>query len=232
MKRILFTLGLPLAALIVFSQTGCQPAGEPANNAPASSPRETPPDTAAVTAEITRIENDWPRVMKEHDAAAVRKVEADDIVSVPPDGSLTTKDQDIKDMEAGNLSADSWELADLKVTVLDANAAVASGRSIIKGGKYKASDGKSRDISGEYRFVDTFARRDGAWKLVASAAVKVMNLAPAASPTGKASPTPKASPAITTASPAAKTSPAPAAARPSPTIRPKPAVSPMPKATP
>ena len=230
MKRILFTLGLPLVALMVFSQTGCQPAGEPANNAPASSPRETPPDPAAITVEITRIENDWPRVMKEHDTAAVQKVEADDIVSVPPDGSVTTKAQDLKDIGEGNLSADSWELADLKVTVLDANAAVASGRSIIKGGKYKTSNGKSMDISGEYRFVDTFARRNGEWKLVASAAVKVMNPTPAASPAGKASPTPRASPALTTASPAAKASPA--VAKPSPTVRPKPAVSPMPKATP
>ena len=168
--------------------------------------------------------------MKEHDTAAVQKVEADDIVSVPPDGSVTTKAQDLKDIAAGNLSADSWEIAELKVTVLDANAAVASGRSIIKGGKYKTSDGKSMDISGEYRFVDTFARRNGEWKLVASAAVKVMNPTPAASPAGKASPTPRASPAITTASPAAKASPT--VAKPSPTVRPKPAVSPVPKATP
>ena len=237
MKRILFTVGLPVVALMVFIQTGCQPAGEPANNTPASAPRETPPDTAAITAELTRIENDWPRVMKEHDTEAVRKVEADDIVSVPPDGSLTTKEQDLKDIEAGNLSADTWQVAELKVTVLDANAAVASGRSVIKGGKYKTSDGKSMDISGEYRFVDTFARRDGAWKLVASAAVKVMNPTPAASPAAKASPTPKASPAITTASPAAKASPAiakpsPAVAKPSPAVRPKPAVSPVAKTTP
>ena len=228
MKRILFTLGLPLVALMVFSQTGCQPAGEPANNAPAGAPKETPPDTAAITADITRIENDWPRVMKEHDAAAVQKVEADDIVSVPPDGSVTTKAQDLKDIGEGNLSADSWEVADLKVTVLDANAAVASGSSVIKGGKYKTSDGKSMDISGQYRFVDTFARRNGDWKLVASAAVKVMNPTPAASPGAKASPTPKAP--ATTASPAANASPA--AAKPSPSIRPKPAVSPVAKATP
>ena len=230
MKRILFTIGLPVVALMVFIQTGCQPAGEPAaNNAPATAPKETPPDTAAITAELTRIENDWPRALKERDAAAVGKVEADDYMAVVPDGSVSTRDQDIKDMEAGNLSADSWEIADLKVTVLDANAAVASGRSVIKGGKYKASDGKSMDISGEYRFVDTFARRNNEWKLVASAAVKVMNPTPAASP-AKASPTPKASPAVTTASPAAKASPA--AAKPSPTVRPKAAASPVAKTTP
>lgn len=205
MKRILITLALPLAvALVAFNQTGCQPAGEPAaNNAPPVV-RETPPDTAAITTELTRIENDWPRVLKEKDVAAVRKVEADDYVGIVPDGSVSTKEQDIKDMEAGNLSADTWEVAELKVQVLGNDAAVVTGRSIVKGGKYKMPDGKSMDISGEYRFADTFARRAGEWKLVASAAVKVMNPGPAASPT----PTPRGTPAMTTATPAMKAAPA------------------------
>jgi len=37
---------------------------------------EPPPDRAAIEAELTKIENDWPRIIKEHDAAAVRKMEA------------------------------------------------------------------------------------------------------------------------------------------------------------
>ena len=205
MKRILIMLALPLAvAVVAFNQTGCQPAGEPAaNNAPPIV-RETPPDTAAITTELTRIENDWPRVLKEHDVEAVRKVEADDYVGVLPDGSVATKAQDLKDMEAGNLTADTWEVADLKVQVLDNDAAVVSGRSIVKGGKVRMTpDGKWMDISGEYRFIDTFARRNGEWKLVASAAAKVMNPGPAASPT----PTPKTTPAVTAATPATKATP-------------------------
>lgn len=205
MKRILFTLALPLGlALMVFNQTGCQPAAEPVanTNTPAVA-RETPPDTAAIEREISRMENDWPRVLKEKDVAAVGKVEADDIISVPPDGSLTTKAQDIKDIGEGNLTADSWEIMELKVTVLGADAAVANGRTVIKGGKYKAANGKAMDISGQYRFVDTFARRNGEWKLVAAAAVRMMNPVAVASPT----PTPKASPAAA-ATPAARTTPA------------------------
>src|SRR2546422_4871723 len=59
---------------------------------------EATPDKAAIEAELTRIENDWPRIIKEHDAAAVRRMEADDAVFIYPDGSLVGKDQDIKDI--------------------------------------------------------------------------------------------------------------------------------------
>lgn len=230
MKRILFTLALPLGlALMAFNQTGCQPAAEPVanTNTPAVA-RETPPDTAAIEREILRIENDWPRVLKEKDVEAARKVEADDLISIPPDGSLTTKEQDLKDIGEGNMTADSWELMDLKVMVLGADAAVASGRAVIKGGKYKAANGRVMNISGQYRFVDTFARRNGEWKLVAAAVVPVMN--PVADPTP--SPAARATPG-TTASPAAAATPrtSPATSRPSPATRTSPP-PPPPAATP
>src|SRR2546425_6614483 len=98
---------------------------------------EATPDNAAIEAALTKIENDWPRIIKEHDAATVRRIEADDATFVYPDGSTGGKEQDIKDIESGALSADSWEVFDLKVNVLDNDAAVVSVRSVVKGGKYK-----------------------------------------------------------------------------------------------
>jgi ketosteroid isomerase-like protein len=161
-------------------------------------------DKAQIEAEVLRIENDWPRVMKEKDVAAIRRVEADDGVFVYPDGSIGDKAQDIKDIESGALTADSWEMLDLKANAVSATAAVVSGRSVVKNGKYKLPDGKTIDISGEYRFLDTFAKRNGQWQLVAGAAVPVRQEAgAAASPSPKASPTIHASP-----SPKAATSPA------------------------
>ena len=213
MKKFLALGSLSLAALLV--QFGCTPQNN-TNTGIVTTNTATPeptPDKAAITAELTRIENDFPRVLKEHDVEAMRRVEADDIVEVLPDGSTTTKAQDLTDLQAGNLTADSWEIAELNVTVLDSDAAFVNGRSVIKGGKVKAPDGKSYDISGEYRFVDTFARRDGQWKLVASASVKVQK------PT--AAPSPKASPAASP-TPAMKASPA---------MKPSPSTKPVPKPT-
>src|SRR6266849_5894318 len=109
---------------------------------------EATPDKAAIEAEITRIENDWPRIIKEHDAATVRRIEADDAVFVYPDGSAGGKDQDLKDIESGALSADSWEVSEVAIKVLDKDSAIATARSVVKGGKYKM-DGKTNDISGE-----------------------------------------------------------------------------------
>lgn len=184
---------------------GCQKAAQDTNSAgPAANTNAAAEtiDTAAIEAELMRIERDWPRVIKERDVAAIKRLEADDGVFVYPDGSVGDKTTDVKDMESGALSADSWEIMDLKVTVLNKDAAVVSGRSVVKKGKYKLPDGKSIDISGQYRFIDTFARRSGEWKLVAGAATPIREPAAAASP----SPASKASPAAT-ASPATTASP-------------------------
>jgi hypothetical protein len=208
MRRKGFSGGLSLVfSLLLLS--GCQPAAKDTNVAapnPNTNSGLATVDKASIEAALLRIENDWPRVIKEKDAAAVRRVEAEDVVLVYSDGGLGDKALDVKDMETGALSADSVEMADLKVNVLSGDAAVVSGRTIVKNGKYKMPNGKSIDLSGQYRFIDTFAKRNGEWKQVAGASAQVRQ-PPAASPVAMASPAAKASPAMT-ASPAAKASPA------------------------
>jgi len=223
MKRYLSVVILLAAMALAFSQFGC---AAPQNNNTSTVSTATPeptPDKAAIEAELIKIENDWPRIIKERDGAAVRRMEADDAFIVYPDGQAGGREQDIKDIEAGALSADSWEIADLKVNVLDKDAAVVSLRNTVKNGKYKMADGRSNDISGQYRSVDTFMRRDGQWQLVASATVKIQAPTAAASPTPKASLSPGAAPAITPAA-KAKEPPPP---KPSPAAKASPAMKPM-----
>jgi ketosteroid isomerase-like protein len=202
MKRNAWIL-VSLLALFAFAVAGCtKQSVAPTNDTGPSRSASPTVDRGSIERELLRIENDWPRVLKEKDVEAVKRVEADDVVIVYPDGSTGGKDMDVKDIETGALSAESFEMADLKVNVLNADAAVVSGRSVVKNGKYKMPDGKTIDISGEYRFIDTFARRDGQWKLVAGASVPVRMPAGSASPSpsaAKASPSPSAS---RTASPA------------------------------
>src|SRR5438477_6246981 len=130
MKRFLLVVTLSLvAALFAFAQFGCAgPQPTTSTNTNMAIPEPTS-DNAAIERELLRIENDFARVLKEHDSEAIRRVEADDIVEIIPDGSTSTKTQDIADIQAGNLSADSWEVAEAKVTVLDSNAAFVSGRT-------------------------------------------------------------------------------------------------------
>ena len=223
MRKITLIAAL-VAVMSLFSlgQMACQPAADTNRSdnvaAPNTNSGSEVVDTAAIESELRRIENDWPRVVKEKDVAAVGRVEADDAVFIYPDGSIGNKQQDLKDMAEGNLTADSIEIKDLKVNVLDKDAAVVVGHNVMRNGKYKMPDGKTIDISGEYRFVDTFARRNGEWKLVAAASTKIAAPGAAASPAAKASPavSPAASPAVK-ASPPVKASPA---------VKPSPVVSP------
>jgi ketosteroid isomerase-like protein len=221
MKRTVF-LGACSLGLSVLLLSGCQPAANTNQSTVTTSPSPERVDTASIQAELLRIENDWPRVVKERDVAAVERVEANDGVFIYPDGSVGNKARDVKDMQTGALTADSWVLSDLAVTVLDADSAFVFGHSTVHNGKYKMPDGKSMDISGDYRFIDTFARRNGEWKLVAGASVRVQQ------PMASASPAMKASPAM---SPAMKPS---AAMKPSPMMTHSPAMKPSPamKATP
>ena len=105
----------------------------------------------------------------------------------------------MKDVEAGNLTFETWEISELQVKPLGNDAAVATLLITVKNGKYKVAENRSQDISGRYRAMDTFARRNGQWQIVASSLVKLTpdaerELAAAASASPKASPAPKASP--------------------------------------
>ena len=222
MKRTVF-LGACSLGLLLLLLSGCQPAANTNQPVVVTSPSPERVDTASIQTEIMRIENDWPRIIKEKDAAAVERIEADDAIFIYPDGSLGNKAQDVKDISSGALMADLWQVADLQVTVLDADSAFATGRNIVTNGKYRLPNGKTINTPGQTRFIDTYSRRNGQWKIVAAASVPVtapaaaaspaMTASPATSPTMKPSPTVKPSPAAkpspaTTHTPAVKASPA------------------------
>jgi len=150
---------------------GCQKAEAPQANRPAATATPSPEkiDTAAIEAELIKLERDWANAPKNRDAETVRRVLADDVVITYPDGSTGTKADEVRTIESGAVTADSWDLQDPKVTVLNADSAFITGRGIINNGKYKDPNTKKTiDISGEYRFLDVYARRNGKWQAVAS----------------------------------------------------------------
>src|SRR5260370_38084166 len=126
MKRYFSTSMLVWVTIIAgLLQLGCaspQPTNTSTNANMAVA--EATPDKASIEAELMRIENDWPRIIKEHDAAAVRRSAADDPGFVYPDGSLVGKDQDIKDVESGALSADPWEESERAIQAVSTGPAV------------------------------------------------------------------------------------------------------------
>ena len=166
-----------LVVAVVAVMNGCQPALDTnRNNAVATAaPSKETYDAAAIEAEITKLEREWADSNKTHSSEAVKRILSDNAVIVYPDGSTGSKDVEIKTIESGTLTADSYEIVDPKVTVIDADSAFITGRGVIKNGKNVVPGQKKPiDISGEYRFLDVYAKRDGKWQVVASQATKIL----------------------------------------------------------
>ncbi len=196
MKRTLQTSTLStLTAVLIITFAGCRPTGTGANREPvenANARKEAVVDTAAIEKELLDLERQWASAAVTHNADIVKRVEADDIIVTYIDGSTATKADDVRDIETGALTADGWDLADTKVKVLDADAAVVTGRGIIKNGKYKGPDGRIQVLKPDYRFTDVWARRNGQWHAVASQTTQLLNPPPSPSPTAVLSPAPTA----------------------------------------
>jgi ketosteroid isomerase-like protein len=158
--------------VVVLSLGGCQRAAAPTNLAEgraAATPTAEKIDTAAVEAELIKLERAWADAVKNGDADTLRRVMADDIVIINPDGSKPSKAEEVEAIQARLVTIESWEILEPKVTVLDANNAFVTGRGVIKNGKSKVpNSNRTIDISGEYRFLDVYARRNGRWEAVAS----------------------------------------------------------------
>ena len=168
-------------ALLIFAvgavMNGCQPALDTNRNhaVATSSPAKEAFDPAAVEAEIIKLDREWADANKTHNAEAVKRILADNAVIVYPDGSTATKADEVRTVESGSITADSFEIADPKVTVIDGDSAFITGRGVIKNGKNVVPGQKKPiDISGEYRFLDVYAKRDGKWQVVASQATKIL----------------------------------------------------------
>ena len=173
MKKSVLAL---LVVAVALGIAGCQPAVDTNRNAAlaTASPQKPAFDAAAIEAEVIKLEHEWADANKSHNAEAVRRLVADDAVIVYPDGSVATKADEVRTIESAAVTADAFEMIDPKVTVVNADSAFITGRSVIKNGKYKdANTKKTIDISGEYRFLDVYSRRDGKWQAVASQATKI-----------------------------------------------------------
>src|SRR5438477_10886678 len=99
-----------LLTAVATTFSGCANQQNSNGNANSSTVSAEPtPDKAAIEAQLKALEYDWPRIVKERDGAAVRKVESDDIMLVYPDGADGNKEADIKDIEAGELANEPQE---------------------------------------------------------------------------------------------------------------------------
>jgi len=116
---------------------------------------------------ITKIENDMSAALTKSDADTAAKFLADTFYAVNPDGSNQGKAQFVADLKSGKFKLESNQLDDMKVHVATADLAIATYRSTDKG----SYDG--HDLSGQYRWLDVFAKRNGTWQFIVSQGTKI-----------------------------------------------------------
>jgi ketosteroid isomerase-like protein len=171
-RNVLLAALVVLGSVMVLGQAGCQRAAAPTNLADSGAAAKPTPekiDPAAIQAELLKLDRQWVEAVKNGDADTVRRVIADDIVITNADGSTSSKADEVQTIQSGAITLEAYEILEPKVTVLDANNAFVTGRGIIKNGRLKVPNStRPIDISGEYRFLNFYAKRDGKWQAVAS----------------------------------------------------------------
>ena len=87
-----------------------------------------PADTASVEKELIKLEEDWARALVARDIQTLDRIEADDWIYTDPDGTASTKPQDMGDLKSGAYVATSYVGDDMKARVYG-ETAVVTGRT-------------------------------------------------------------------------------------------------------
>jgi ketosteroid isomerase-like protein len=151
MKRI--AIAVSVAALVLTVAVSAQP-NEEAKKQYVLAPRISPDQ------QLIKLENEWADAWVKRDVAFFDRIIADDYTWTSPEGIVWTKAQDLALVKSGEAVITSWVLAEMKVRVYG-DAAVVTGRSTVK------ETYKGEDVSGQYRWTDTWVKRAGGWQCVA-----------------------------------------------------------------
>jgi len=110
-------------------------------------------------ATLKKIEQELTDTIVKSDTSAFEKYLASDYLGIGPDGVTQNKSELLADIKSGTLKLESSTMSDMKIQVAGPDMAVVVYRSTDKG-TYKG-----KDVTGEYRWLDVFVKRDGKWQI-------------------------------------------------------------------
>ncbi|HLK31537.1 MAG TPA: nuclear transport factor 2 family protein [Terriglobales bacterium] len=116
---------------------------------------------AAVAAQLEKIEHTWAESEVKHDPAMIAPYLDETFTQINPDNSVSTRQQVLDSIAKADPTLQAIDIADTK-TQSYGDAAVIMGRYTEK----RESAGKHIMVAG--RFTDTYIKRNGQWKCVAS----------------------------------------------------------------
>jgi ketosteroid isomerase-like protein len=122
--------------------------------------------SGTIKQQIKDLEKQWTDALLKHDAGALGRIWADDVIEIDFTGQVRTKAEDLADLKSGEPKFESLSIEDMKVGVFG-NVAVVNGHYTQKG-TYKG-----RDISHEGRYTDVFVKFQGRWQCVSTQATPI-----------------------------------------------------------
>ncbi|KAA9327138.1 nuclear transport factor 2 family protein [Hymenobacter busanensis] len=151
MKISLLTLACSLVASVAVAQ---QPAASAAG-------------ADKTKAALIQLDRDWVAADMRNDVEFVKQNVADDCLFTEADGKVYTKAELLKEMAAGTDKTTSNQPSEYNVRLYGPDMAVLRHNTTYAG----TSAGK--DVSGEFRRMHVFVRRNGRWVVVDSQSVRV-----------------------------------------------------------
>jgi ketosteroid isomerase-like protein len=117
---------------------------------------------------LMQMERDWSQADVKKDAAALKRILAEDWIGIDFEGTILTKPEVLRqiDVPSSPTETESTELGEMKVRIFG-NTALVSGTEIEK------SQYKGKDSSGKYVWTDVFVLRNGRWQAVSSQSTKL-----------------------------------------------------------
>jgi ketosteroid isomerase-like protein len=125
-------------------------------------------DRNADVAALTRLSDDWDKAIVRKDENAIVGNMSEDFRQIDGDGNIETKKSFVAGILDPKLTIDPYTVEEFEIR-LYGDTALLSGRTNMTG-KF---DGKP--FTSNYRYIDIYVRRGGAWKIVS---VQITRLAP------------------------------------------------------
>jgi ketosteroid isomerase-like protein len=134
----------------------------PLDKAPVTPVTQLPPGDAKVhETGVRKAESDWMEALKDRSGASLSDLLTPEFVLIGPDGNPTPKHDFVAMIKEGKLVIQSESIDEATVTEYG-NAAFMTGIM-----KLQATN-EGNDISGSYRFADTWIWTSGRWRKAAS----------------------------------------------------------------
>ena len=116
---------------------------------------------------LIKIQHEWAKARLKRDSSFPQRIEADDFTVVWFNGTIVSKEEDLKSYESADTVFTDFKIDDLKVRFYG-DMAIVVGQGSIK------AHTKTQDLSGKYVWTDTFVKQRGAWTAVASQVTPVV----------------------------------------------------------